>query len=205
MEHRCVRAHTHHTRAHMPRVHARTHAHTHVTVHTCPPHTPTRVRASFTPSSEPRCAHGNTMRAGSRQGSQDEGTAGPGPWRQRGAASVQSQRPLPLSLHWPGGHIRPRQGPVRIALGAALVTTTLLLLPPCLLVPQGDVPGGSRACHPQQACTARAEPPGPRRLSDPPRDTVQPLLWGPGAHRRKKRQTVQVNTSTEPSVQHWAM
>ena len=28
---------------------------------------------------------------------------------------------------------------------------------------------------------------------------------GRGAHRRKKRQTVQVRASTEPSVQHWAM
>lgn len=48
------------------------------------------------------------------------------------------------------------------------------------------------------------------QVSAHPSPARRKKVWGagagpPGAHRRKKRQTVQVSTRTEPSVQHWEM
>lgn len=59
--------------------------------------------------------------------------------------SAQSRRSLPLVLCGPRGGARRRCVPVCGASSVALVTAALLLLPPGLLVPQGDVPGGSGA------------------------------------------------------------
>lgn len=49
--------------------------------------------------------------------------------------------PLPLSLQGPWGVVGPRPLPVHVATSVALVAAALPLLPPGLLVPQGDVPG----------------------------------------------------------------
>lgn len=205
------------------------------TLHTRPPHTPHAcTHAARTPQpgldrlhallAEPRHAHarrrGKTQEARPVRlpaGVTGCGESRPGSWWSRRAVSVQSRRPLPLSLRWLRGVARSRRVPVHGANSTALVTAALLLLPPGLLIPQGDVPGGSGDCvtdsRPAEAplhCSARPEWGAQNRAGPRPvkaRLGAGGSLRGPqgAAHRRKKRQTVQVSTSTEPSVQHCAM
>lgn len=136
------------------------------------------------------CAGAGVAR-GAPGGNQSRRDSRPGPrWA---GGSVQSWRCCPCGLRGP------RRAPVLVVHSCALVAAALLLLPPGLLVPQGDVPGGGATGHPAAGRGLRARP------ARPGRGARTPGPGGGGPHRRKKRQTVQVSTSTEPSVQHWAM
>ena len=88
------------------------------------------------------------------------------------------RHPFSVGLLGPRGIIRPGCAPIHAAVGPALVVPALLLLPPCLLVPQGDVPAGSGGASPQagplwgpwippcrgaQGLGRQAGHPGPRR------------------------------------------
>lgn len=84
----------------------------------------------------------------------------------RAQASVCGQHPFSVGLLGPRGVIGPSCAPVHAALRPALVLLALLLLPPCLLVPQGDVPAGSRGASPQASPRGSLDP-APQRSSGP--------------------------------------
>lgn len=204
MEHRCVRAHTRHTHVHtsthtcthMQHVHARTHA-THI--HQPGSGSPSRPPQSPTVRTEtPRGqAPGRNHRTKGQQAQAPGGSEGQRQSRAGAPSLSASTGPVGAS------------GPGRVP---SVLPSALPLSPPlCCFCRRVSLYrrvmslGAAGRVTPSRPARPEQNHAGPRRLSDPPRDTVWPLLWGPGAHRRKKRQTVQVNTSTEPSVQHWAM